>query len=106
MATEFIDAVRTCLKDGGYARVNSGEEEGGTFLVGYKGVLYFIDGDYQVGIPASGYGAVGSGAQVAIGALYATQGIEPFKRVEVALQASEANNAGVRAPFVILSSRT
>src|SRR6476620_5754324 len=49
MVTEFVDAVRQCLKDGGYAQIKHGEETGGSFLVGYRGELFAIDGDYQVG---------------------------------------------------------
>lgn len=49
MVTTFIDAVRTCLKDGGHARKDSEQEEGGTFLVGIAGRLFTVYSDYQVG---------------------------------------------------------
>jgi len=49
MTTTFIDAVRNCLKTGGYASATNGTEAGGIFLVGYKGQLYRVDDDYQVG---------------------------------------------------------
>lgn len=103
MVTDFIDAVRYCLKEGGYASVHSGEESGGTFLVGYKGKLYEINDDYQVGMPLDGYAAVGCGEDIAKGAMYANIGLEPEKRILNALGASENFSAGVRSPFHVLS---
>ncbi|OFW63650.1 MAG: hypothetical protein A2Y74_04410, partial [Actinobacteria bacterium RBG_13_63_9] len=45
MATVFIDAVRECLKAGGWATVKDGNETGGGFLVGYRGRLFTIGND-------------------------------------------------------------
>ncbi len=105
MSTTFVDALRTCLKDGGWARKDSDREEGGTFLVGVRGRLFTVHEDYQVGEGADPYAAVGSGADIALGALFATAGtrMSPRRRVDVALQAAERFSAGVRAPFVCLS---
>jgi hypothetical protein len=61
MATSFIDAVRDCLKAGGWARKENDREEGGTFLVGVHGRLFTVHEDYQVAQTADGYAAVGSG---------------------------------------------
>jgi len=101
MATEFVDAVRECLKAGGFARKKDEEETGGTFLVGYRGQLFAVHEDYQVGEPLDGFDAVGSGAELARGALFATRGRAPRRRIEIALQAAERMNAGVRGPFHI-----
>ncbi|QBL93111.1 hypothetical protein KSAC_08700 [Komagataeibacter saccharivorans] len=49
MVTEFIPAVRNCLKSGGYARIDNNEERGGCFLVGIEGRLFQIESDFQVG---------------------------------------------------------
>ncbi len=105
MVTTFIDAVRACLKHGGWARKDSEREEGGTFLVGVRGQLFAVYDDYQVGKAADGFAAVGSGSQIALGALYATAGtgMKPKKRVEVALHAAERFSAGVRGPFVCMA---
>ena len=102
MATAFIDAVRDCLKSGGYATKDREQEEGGTFLVGYKDHIYMVEGDYQVGKPLDGFAAVGSGSDVALGALFATKGQTPRERVCIALEAAERFNAAVRAPFIVL----
>lgn len=103
MVTRFVDALRTCLQAGGYEINKSGRVEGGTFLVGVRGRLYVIEGDYQVGIPADNFAAVGCGDQIAHGALYASQGQDPEKRLEIALRAAEHFSGGVRAPFKIIN---
>jgi ATP-dependent protease HslVU (ClpYQ) peptidase subunit len=105
MATTFIDAVRECLKEGGWARKDSDREEGGTFLVGVRGRLFTIYDDYQVAEAADGYAAVGCGDELALGALFATSGtrMAPQRRIELALRAAERFSAGVRGPFVCLS---
>jgi ATP-dependent protease HslVU (ClpYQ) peptidase subunit len=107
MATTFIDALRDCLKKGGWARKENDREEGGDFLVGLRGNLYTIYEDYQVAKAADGFAAVGSGAEVALGALFATQGsgLGPRRRVRVALEAAEHFTASVRGPFTVLSLR-
>src|SRR5271170_3977037 len=56
MVTSFIDTARKCFEDNGFGE----KRRGGTFLVGYKGQLYTIDSDFQVGLPADTYDAVGS----------------------------------------------
>jgi ATP-dependent protease HslVU (ClpYQ) peptidase subunit len=104
MATTFIDAVRDCLKTGGWAAKENEREEGGTFLVGVRGRLYAVYGDYQVAKAADGFAAVGCGDQIALGALYATAGagMSPKRRVIRSLAAAERFSAGVRGPFLCL----
>ncbi len=62
----------------------------------------FIDSDYQVGKAACGYDAIGCGDYVALGALFATKGMEfsPKRRLELALLASQEHNTDVCAPFI------
>lgn len=104
MATTFIDAVRECLKTNGWASKYHESEEGGTFLVGYQGQLFYIGSDYQVGRPLDGYHAVGCGGQLALGALFATPQLVGRARIEVALLAAERGSAGVCRPFHISSA--
>jgi len=102
MVTDFVDAVRTCLKQGGYAKVENGEDTGGTFLVGYKGRLFCIESDFQVAEARAPYNACGCGQGYALGSLYSTQGKSPTDRITQALQAAEEFSAGVRSPFNIV----
>ncbi|HEX8030284.1 MAG TPA: hypothetical protein VF491_17540 [Vicinamibacterales bacterium] len=103
MATTFIDAVRECLKSRGYATKKNDAEEGGTFLVAYKGQLFYIGDDYQVGRPADGFDAVGCGFDIARGALFASSHLKGKKRAQLALEAAERFSAAVRGPFHIES---
>lgn len=102
MVTDFIDATRARMKEGGFRRVKEEQEEGGTFLVGYAGRLFQINGDFQVGESTHGFDAVGCGELIALGSLYSSSGVgslAAFDRVIGALKAAEAFSAGVRGPF-------
>jgi len=102
MVGDFIDAARARMKAGGFAKVVNGEDQGGTFLVGYKGRLFVVHGDFQVGESIHGYDAVGCGDDIALGALSASKGMAPRLRINQALKAAETHSAGVRAPFHIV----
>jgi ATP-dependent protease HslVU (ClpYQ) peptidase subunit len=101
MVTIFINAVRQCLKDGGYATSEKGQEWGGTFLVGYRGRLFMIQDNYQVAESIDNFQSVGCGEEIARGALCVTPDLPPEKRIRMALEAAERYSAGVRGPFVI-----
>lgn len=107
MTTTFIDAIRECLKAGGWAEKTAERERGGDFLVGVANRLFVVGPDYQVGEEAAGHAAVGSGYLVALGALHATgeTRMSPRRRVATALEAAERYTAGVRAPFTCLVLR-
>ena len=102
MINFFVPMVRAVFKEGGYSTVTNGQEAGGHFLVGYRGELYHVEGDFQVGIPLDGFAAAGCGDQIAVGALFATQRLSPKQRIITALEASERFSAGVRGPFTVL----
>ncbi len=105
LVTSFVDAIRACLKTGGYAKKENEVEEAGSFLVGYKGGLYNIQSDYQVEELYDDFNATGSGADVALGAMYVSENSRrsPKRRIVDALRAAERFNAGVRAPFIVES---
>lgn len=102
MVMDFVDAIRTTLKTGGFATVKDGADHGGTFLVGHAGRLFYIDSDFQVGETLDGIETCGAAQDVAKGALWAASG-SPEERVRAALTAAERYNAAVRGPFVIKS---
>ena len=102
MAIDFIDAVRQCLKDGGFAENYKDVERGGSFLVGYRSRLFQIDTDYQVGEPIAPFEAIGCGADLAQGAMHASEDENLAKdRMLLALTAAERFSAGVCSPFSI-----
>ena len=105
MVVDFIDAVRAMQKDkGSMKKENELEEHDAAFIVGYKGKLYVVETDYQVGRPIENYAAVGCGAQIALGALFATKHaqMKPEDRIGLALAAAVEYSAGVRPPFHIV----
>jgi len=101
MVTEFINAVRECLKTGGYAKKDKEIETAGTFLVGFQGKLFKIDSDYQVGVPILTFDACGCGEDIALGSMYSNTSLPPVERIIQALEAAEQFSAGVRRPFLI-----
>jgi ATP-dependent protease HslVU (ClpYQ) peptidase subunit len=99
MCTDFIDGVRKCFKDGGFAKKDSEREEGGAFLVGFEQSLFQVHSDYQISKAQDYFDACGCGDQVARGALYANEHLSPRERIKQALCAAEQLSAGVRGPF-------
>ena len=99
MVTHFVDAVRDCLKEGGFATCKDEAEHGGTFMVGYAGSLFKIDEDYSVAESADPFDACGSGEDYALAALFVTEDMTPEKRIRTALHAAEHLSTTVRGPY-------
>jgi ATP-dependent protease HslVU (ClpYQ) peptidase subunit len=106
LTTLFVDGLRATLKEAGTAaKTNEQETTTGSMLVGYRGGLYKIGYDYGLMESAASFDAVGSGEEIALGAIHATQGmdLQPRKRIRLALEAAADLCRGVRGPFVIES---
>ena len=102
MKTDFIDALRECLKQGGVAaQDNNVESMFSHILIGIAGKLYSVESDYCIVRSATEYDAIGTGGAYALGSLHATPKMAPMKRIKLALEAAEANMASVRGPFVM-----
>jgi ATP-dependent protease HslVU (ClpYQ) peptidase subunit len=103
MSLDFIDRLRQVL----YRTSEDKEEYKNNetcFLVGFRGRLFCVDASSIVE-NEDGYDAAGSDPGIALGVLHATRdmGLPPEKRIQMALEASEAHNAYVRRPFHIES---
>jgi len=104
MSTMFVDALRACFKDAGYAQKEKEKEEhDGRLLVAYQSHLFAVYGNYAVLEASTGFNAIGVGEDYAKGVLFATTAatLTVEARVLLALQAAEALSAGVRSPFTI-----
>lgn len=78
----------------------------GAMLLGYRGKLYTLEGNFQLVHASEGYAAVGSGQVQAQGAFKTTEHIKnPEKRLLTVLDAATAN-AGVAPPFVIVKVKS
>ena len=85
----------------------------GAALIACKGDLYLLDterescdstqADLSVERVTEQYAAVGSGAEIGLGALYATRGAAPMKRLVKALEAASLHRGDVAPPFTVLS---
>ena len=98
----FINGVRTCLREQGYATIDDNAEEGGTFLVGYNGGLYCVSRDYGVSRSLNKFAAIGCGEEYALGAMAALEGLDPEERIMKSLEIAARFSAGVCGPFVVL----
>lgn len=107
METEFIESVRGCLKHFASAASDDGTDVfSGGFLVGARGRLFNIGGDFQVGENHYPYDSVGCGADYALGSLYSLDksSLGPVDQITIALEAAQQFSAGVRAPFNIMAT--
>jgi hypothetical protein len=105
---KFLDAVIKCFKDNSYGKEKDGERFGGTFLFGFRGKLYQVDDDFQIGKSLRNFDSVGCGCQIALGCLYGVAGrrnVSPNQKLLTALRASQEFSAGVREPFHIVSTK-
>lgn len=102
MCTLFVDEVRRTLKEGGFSEIDNNVEQGGNFLVGFRGRVFEVASDFQVGEAALDFAAIGCGDSYALGALAASALTDPEERVLQALAVAEKFSGGVRAPFLVL----
>jgi len=103
LAQYFADTARTRFKEGGFAEVDRGVEKGGTFLVAYAGRIFGIFDNFQVAEFDLDYAAVGSGEELALGALHALSDSKKSAedRARAAIAAAAAFNAYVGGPITV-----
>ena len=99
----YIEAVRGCLKDHGYAKVESNVEQGGNFIIGYEGLLFEIQDDFHVAEYHEPYTAIGAGESYALGALRIlnTSEMNPKQIITKSLEVATHFTPCVRPPFII-----
>lgn len=100
LVNDFTAAVRKCLEP---LKNDDPESSHPNFLFGYRGRLYGVEGDYQISRGEEKFDSVGSGSDIAMGALHASKGQGVKKRILKALEASAKNNAAVRPPFHVMN---
>jgi len=102
LTTLFIDAIRECFTSAGStSKFNEQESTSSAFLIGYHQKLYRIHSDYGITTSDCQYDAVGSGDDIARGALFATPHLSPQDRLRMALKAAVEHTPYVRPPFTI-----
>lgn len=110
LVTELVPAMKTAMSDQGMERkkeevASMGDGSGETFLLGYHGSVYRISDDYSVLLLDRGFDAVGSGQDVAVGAIYALEAsglVAPEETLRIAIQAASKAINSVGGPIVII----
>lgn len=106
LSLQFLPAISELARD---KYVEIADSQGQKFasmdlLVGVRGRLYIIRGDMTIGRNDTGFEAIGSGAQAALGALHAMpKGWSSRRRILCALSAAERWASGTRRPFRVVS---
>lgn len=104
MVGTFVPRYRDCLKEAEYLIMKEGQATNpDDVIVAVRRRLFVVDGNFSVYEPRANYLVIGSGQDVARGALFVTGHMEPKKRIERALEAAAEFNVGVRGPFGIIS---
>jgi len=85
------------------AAKEDGDSDQWSLLLGIRGELYELD-CHGLAYRVSEYLAVGNGADTAMGALYATAGMGPEARAELALDAASSRCIGVGGPHSYMST--
>jgi len=103
LVVDLMDCLRKCLGEREWK--DCSKEEGGEFLLGFRGRLFEVDADFQVGEPLSGVAGVGCGGELCRASLLTSLGFgwAPEDRVRRALEVAERLNMGVRGPFHVVS---
>jgi ATP-dependent protease HslVU (ClpYQ) peptidase subunit len=107
MHTTFVDALRRLFRESGFLTYNQGQERTETtLLVGVRGRLYGVSGNFNVYADTYPWLAQGDGAPQALGAMYATLGLllDPEARLLLALEAAAHYTKTVRPPFTVICS--
>lgn len=101
--SQLVPALREGLKGFDCTTLNEGQHMfEGALLIGCGGELHQMECNFQLIESSTGFDAVGSGAEPAIGSLYETRGEGAKKRILKALETSAKRNAGVAPPFDVI----
>lgn len=100
----LVPSLRENLKKLECTEEHNGQQYfNGALLIGYRGRLFQVQSNFQLVEADNGFGAVGSGAEPALGSLRSTKKMSnPKKRLLEALKVSAENNAGVAPPFDVV----
>ena len=99
LVVEVVPRLRLALAEGGV-------DKSAQFLIGLRGQLFSIGGDWTTASLEEGYIAIGSGRHAAYGALHALADLNlPLEEKALrALKAAQRYTANVREPFLVLKS--
>jgi len=103
LVKEIVKSIRNLLGSSGAKHVKDSIDEGGNCLIGYRGHIYELQPDFSILTAASDVMVVGSGEQIAMGAMHALDIMEPKKRIKKALDITSELVTSVGGPYLIES---
>lgn len=99
LVRSYAPTLRNAMKDAGILETVDGIDEwGGAMLIGYRGKLYSMEGDFA--LMEQKEWATGSGCEYALGSLFSTSG-EPQKRIKTALMAACEYSPSCGPPLLV-----
>lgn len=87
LVCSFIPSIITCFDTHHYSRNKDGSKWGGVFLVAVEHRIFIVQDDFSVLEPTCGFASVGSGSEIALGALYANKDTA-INRAKLAVEAA------------------
>lgn len=109
MTEFFAEKVRELFKNRGVTQMLNDTEEAHSaeFLIGFKGQLFTLQGDFAVIDWHDDVHAIGAGEEFALGSLHTSAGRvkSPVKRIELALAAAATYSPLVSPPFTVIATR-
>lgn len=103
LVEEYIPHIREILTAHGAKTTDKGVDSGGACVIGYKGAVYELQHDFSVLKPSNGIACVGSGAQVAYGAMLALTTKDSEQRILRALEVTSDAVTSVGGDFVVMA---
>lgn len=100
MHSDFTTLIKDAIER--HPRIEGEEPLSWSLLIGVDGRIFVLD-DYGMNRVYKKYCAIGSAAGPAFGVLFATPGLPPKQRIELALEAAFEHEDAVRKPWKILS---
>lgn len=108
LVNDFVRSIQTVLGKHGFFDLEPSKVVACyPILLGYRGQLYEVNGDFQILKYQTNYCAIGSGTELALGSLHSTATIaslvrDPEKRIIMALEAASAFEGSVGPPFTVV----
>lgn len=108
LVNAWSEALRQTFLEAGHAKIKHEVQSASNtwFLVGVRGRLYTMQGDYSVWRVTRGFQSIGSGEQIALGALEALKDrkMSPEKKILAALAAAAEHVPSVGPPFHVVTT--
>jgi hypothetical protein len=108
LVTKFVPELRELMTDNGFNESGDEASPPGPLLVGARGRLFLIQGDYAVLESTDVFNAIGLGKTAFFGAMRALDAavpeIAPYYRLMTAIEASAASTFAVTSPFDMVST--